>query len=272
MELIEIIKSIILGIVQGITEWLPISSTGHLILAEEFIKLKLSASFLNTFFVVIQFGSILAVIVLFFSKLNPFDSSRARVERQETISLWFKIVVATVPAGIVGLLFDEIIGELLYNPTTVSLTLIIFGIAFIIVENRNKKEKIRAFNQLSYATALGIGLFQVLALIPGTSRSGATIIGAILLGTSRSIAAEFSFFLAIPIMIGASGVKLVKTGMAFTELEWIVLFTGSFVAFIVSIFAIKFLMSYIKKHDFKIFGYYRIVLGIVVLSYFYLFI
>lgn len=269
MNFLEILKSIILGIVQGITEWLPVSSTGHLILFEELIKFKLSESFVSTFFVVTQLGSILAVIVLFFKKLNPIDPGKTQIQKKETISLWTKIIVATVPAGILGFLFDDFIEKTLYNPTTVSLTLIFYGVIFIIVERQNRKSKINDFTQLSYSTAVFIGLFQILALIPGTSRSGATIIGAVLLGTSRYIAAEFSFFLAIPIMIAASGYKLIKSGFDFTGIEWLALGVGAFVAFIVSIFAIKFLMDYIKKHDFKVFGYYRIVLGMLVLIYFY---
>jgi undecaprenyl-diphosphatase len=268
MEWIEILKAIILGIVQGITEWLPVSSTGHLILVEEMMKFRLSPTFVSTFFVVIQFGSILAVIVLFFKKLNPFDPRKKAYERRETLSIWFKIIVATVPAGVVGVLFEDAIEELLYNPITVALTLIIYGVAFIVIENFNKRARINSFQQLSYMTAIGIGLFQILALVPGTSRSGSTIIGAVLLGTSRYIAAEFSFFLAIPIMLGASVLKLMKAGLGFSSSEWIALGTGSLVAFVVSIFAIKFLMDYIKKHDFKVFGYYRIVLGIIVLGYF----
>lgn len=270
MDFLEIIKSIILGIVQGITEWLPVSSTGHLILVEDFMKFNLSASFKEAFFVVIQLGSILAVIVLFFRKLNPFDPGKQPSQRKETLILWTKIAAASVPAGIIGFLFDDIIEEALYNPTTVALTLIGYGVVFIIIENWNHKPKINDLGQLSYKTAICIGLFQVLALIPGTSRSGSTIIGAVLLGTSRYIAAEFSFFLALPIMIAASGYKMLKTGMAFNVTEWTALGVGSLVAFLVSIFAIKFLMDYIKKHDFKVFGYYRIVLGIIVLGYFYL--
>jgi undecaprenyl-diphosphatase len=269
MEFIEILKAIILGVVQGITEWLPVSSTGHLILVEEFIKFKLSQSFVSTFFVVIQFGSIIAVIVLFFKKLNPLDSGKSEYEKKKTVSLWTKIIAASVPAGVVGFLFDDIIEKAMYNPTTVSLMLIGYGILFIVVESWNNKSRINDFTELSYAKAVCIGLFQMLALIPGTSRSGATIIGAVLLGTSRYIAAEFSFFLAVPVMLGASGYKLLKSGFVFNGVEWLALGTGSFVAFIVSLFAIKFLMDYIKKHDFKIFGYYRIVLGILVLSYFY---
>ncbi len=268
MELAEIFKAIILGIVQGITEWLPVSSTGHLILVEEFIKFNLSQAFVSTFFVVIQFGSILAVIVLFFRKLNPLDSKKNSYQKRETFILWFKIAVASIPAGVIGFLFDDIIEEALYNPITVSLMLVVYGVLFILIENRHRRPRINELSQLSYITAFGIGLFQTLALIPGTSRSGATILGAVLIGTSRYIAAEFSFFLAIPVMIGASGYKLLKTGTDFSSIEWITLGIGSLVAFVVSLFAIKFLMDYIKKHDFKIFGYYRIALGILVLLYF----
>ncbi|MCM0649145.1 undecaprenyl-diphosphate phosphatase [Clostridium swellfunianum] len=269
MNFIELLKAIILGIVQGITEWLPVSSTGHLILVEDFIKFSLSDIFVSTFFVVIQFGSILAVIVLFFRKLNPFDAGKTDIQKQETISLWIKIIVATVPAGIVGFLFDDAIEAALYNPTTVAVMLIGYGILFIIIESWQKRPKINDLMQLSYMKAVSIGLFQMLALIPGTSRSGATIIGAVLLGTSRYIAAEFSFFMAVPIMLGASGYKLLKAGLSFTGFEWLVLCSGALTAFLVSIFAIRFLMDYIKKHDFKVFGYYRIVLGILVLGYFY---
>lgn len=265
----EFLKAIILGIVQGITEWLPVSSTGHMILVDEFIKLDFSQVFISTFFVVIQFGSILAVLFLYFKKLNPFDPSKTKMQREDTISLWLKVIIAVIPSGIIGLLFDDKIEEIFFNPTTVAIMLIVYGVIFIILESRNKKPKIETFSQLTYKTAIFIGCFQVLALIPGTSRSGATIIGAILLGTSRFVAAEFSFFLAIPTMLGASALKLVKAGFVFNALEWGVLLTGCFVAFIVSVIAIKFLMDYIKKHDFKFFGYYRIILGILVLGYFY---
>lgn len=273
MDFIEILKSIVLGIVQGITEWLPVSSTGHLILVEDFMKFNpsvISKAFRDTFLVVIQLGSILAVIVLFFRKLNPFDPGKKGPQQMETFILWTKIAVASVPAGVIGFLFDDIIDEALSNPTTIALTLIGYGIVFIIIENWNHKPKISELSQLSYKTAICIGLFQVLALIPGTSRSGATIIGAVLLGASRYIAAEFSFFLALPIMIAASGYELIKSGMNFNITEWSALGTGFVVAFLVSVFAIKFLMDYIKKHDFKVFGYYRIVLGAIVLGYFYL--
>lgn len=268
MVLVEILKSIILGIVQGITEWLPISSTGHLILVEDFMKFRLSEAFVNTFMVVIQLGSIMAVVVLFFGKLNPFDKGKTAVEKKETLNLWVKIIIASIPGGLAGFLFDDAIEKALYNPTTVACTLIGYGVLFIIIENWNHRPRFSDIKELTYTTAIGIGLFQMLALIPGTSRSGATIIGAVLLGTSRYIAAEFSFFMAIPIMFAASGYKLLKTGFSFTGLEWAALGTGSLVAFVVSIAAIKFLLDYIRKHDFKVFGYYRIVLGIVVLAYF----
>lgn len=269
MNIIEILKVVLLGIVQGITEWLPVSSTGHMILVEEFIQLQQSPLFLKTFFVVIQFGSILAVIFLYFQKLNPFARSKDSLQRHETFNLWKKVIVAVIPAGIIGLLFDDVIDALFFNATTVSCMLILYGILFIIIENRNRYPRYRDFEDISYKTALMIGCFQALALIPGTSRSGATILGAILIGTSRSVAAEFSFFMAVPTMLGASAVKLLKAGFAFTSTEWGLLLIGCAVAFVVSVFAIKFLMSYIQQHDFKAFGYYRIVLGIIILIYFY---
>ena len=266
--MIEILKAVLLGIVQGITEWLPVSSTGHMILVDEFVKLNFSPTFISTFLVVIQFGSILAVLLIFFKKLNPFDSSKSKVEKKETLNLWAKVIVAVIPSGIIGILFEEDIDRLFFNSTTVALALIIYGVIMIVIENRNKKPAVSDFSQVSFKLALGIGLFQCLALIPGTSRSGSTIIGATLLGASRYVAAEFSFFLAIPTMLGASLLKLVKTGFAFTGFEWLVLGVGSVVAFVVSVIVIKFFMDYIKKHDFKAFGYYRIVLGIIVLLYF----
>ena len=269
MELIELFKAALIGIVQGITEWLPVSSTGHMILFNEFVKMNVSETFMSTFLVVIQFGSILAVITIFFKKLNPFDSSKTKIQKSETIDLWIKVIIAVIPSGILGLLFDDKIDELFFNPTTVAIALIVYGIIMIMLENRNKKPSVNSFSEVSYKLAIGIGLFQCLALIPGTSRSGSTIIGAVLLGTSRYIATEFSFFLAVPTMLGASALKLVKTGFAFTGFEWLILATGSIVAYIVSILAIKFLLDYIKKHDFKVFGYYRIVLGILVLGYFF---
>ena len=266
--MIEILKAVLLGIVQGITEWLPVSSTGHMILVDEFVKLNFSPTFISTFLVVIQFGSILAVLLIFFKKLNPFDSSKSKVEKKETLNLWAKVIVAVIPSGIIGILFEEDIDRLFFNSTTVALALIIYGIIMIVIENRNKKPAVSDFSQVSFKLALGIGLFQCLALIPGTSRSGSTIIGATLLGASRYVAAEFSFFLAIPTMLGASLLKLLKAGFVFSGFEWLVLGVGSVVAFVVSVIVIKFFMDYIKKHDFKAFGYYRIVLGIIVLLYF----
>ena len=266
----ELFKAALIGIVQGITEWLPVSSTGHMILFNEFIKMNVSETFMSTFLVVIQFGSILAVLTIFFKKLNPFDVSKTKIQKSETIDLWIKVIIAVIPSGILGLLFDDTIDALFFNPTTVAIALIVYGIIMIMLENRNKKPSVNSFSEVSYKLAIGIGLFQCLALIPGTSRSGSTIIGAVLLGTSRYIATEFSFFLAVPTMLGASALKLVKTGFAFSGFEWLILATGSIVAYIVSILAIKFLLDYIKKHDFKVFGYYRIVLGILVLAYFFL--
>ncbi|MDK2563331.1 undecaprenyl-diphosphate phosphatase [Romboutsia sedimentorum] len=267
---IEILKVILLGIVQGITEWLPVSSTGHMILVDEFVKLNFSDTFVSTFLVVIQLGSIFAVFTIFFKKLNPFDASKSKIQKNETIDLWLKVIVAVIPSAILGFLYDDVIEAAFFNPTTVATALIVYGVIMIILENRNKKPKFSNFSQVTYKLAIGIGLFQCLALIPGTSRSGSTIIGAVLLGASRYVAAEFSFFLAIPTMLGASGLKLLKAGFAFSGFEWMMLALGSVVAFAVSVFVIKFLMDYIKKHDFKVFGYYRIILGIIVLSYFYL--
>ncbi len=241
--MIEILKAVLLGIVQGITEWLPVSSTGHMILVDEFVKLNFSPTFISTFLVVIQFGSILAVLLIFFKKLNPFDSSKSKVEKKETLSLWAKVIVAVIPSGIIGVLFEEDIDRLFFNSTTVALALIIYGVIMIVIENRDKKPAVSDFSEVSYKLAIGIGLFQCLALIPGTSRSGSTIIGATLLGASRYVAAEFSFFLAIPTMLGASLLKLVKTGFAFTGFEWLVLGVGSVVAFVVSVIVIKFFMD-----------------------------
>ncbi len=270
MIVIEVFKAILLGIIEGLTEWLPISSTGHMILADEFIKLDLSPAFKEMFLVVIQLGAILAVVVLYFHKLNPFSPKKSAKEKRDTFSLWGKVLVACVPAAIIGLLFDSEIDRVFYNYQTVAVTLILYGILFIVIENRNKNKRptVQNFSQLSYKTAFLIGIFQILALIPGTSRSGATIIGAILIGTSRYVAAEFTFFLAIPTMFGASLLKLVKFGFGFTGTELLVLVTGMLVAFLVSVIAIRFLMGYIKKHDFKVFGYYRIILGVIVIAYF----
>ena len=275
IEFIEILKVIFLGIVEGITEWLPISSTGHMILVDAFIKMNISEEFKEFFLVIIQLGAILAVVVLYFKKLFPFelkkiDGKNKIVSNKDTWILWGKVLVACVPAGIIGLLFDDLLDQYLYNPLTVALMLIIYGILFIIVENKNKgkESKINSLKEITFKTALIIGVFQVLALIPGTSRSGATILGAILIGTSRNIAAEFTFFLAIPVMVGASLYKLLKfvmSGAIIAANEYIILAVGMITAFIVSILAIKFLMNYIKKNDFKSFGIYRIVLGILVL-------
>lgn len=270
MEFIEILKAVILGIIEGVTEWLPISSTGHMILVDEFIKLDMTDKFKTMFFVVIQLGAIMAVVVLYFHKLNPFSPKKTRSQKENTYILWFKVLIASIPAAIIGLIFEEQISALFENYITVAITLILYGILFIIIENRNRRRrpKIRKLNELTYQTALIIGIFQVLALIPGTSRSGATIIGAILIGTSRTVAAEFTFFLAIPVMFGASLLKIIKFGTVFQLNEIIVLLTGMIVAFIISIISIKFLMGYVKKHDFRVFGIYRIVLGILVIAYF----
>lgn len=277
MEFLEIIKAIILGIVEGITEWLPISSTGHMILVDEVLKLNMSPEFMEMFLVVIQLGAILAVILLYWKKIWPFKVENGLKIEKDTIMMWVKILIACVPAAIVGVLFDDKLNELFYNPTTVAIMLILFGILFIIIENYNKGKspKINSLSKITYTVAIMIGIFQLIAAVfPGTSRSGATIVGALLIGVSRTIAAEFTFFLAIPVMLGASALKLVKfalkTGFVMTGNEVAILSVGTFVAFIVSILAIKFLMSYIKSNDFKIFGWYRIILGILVLAYFYI--
>ncbi|NMB43202.1 MAG: undecaprenyl-diphosphate phosphatase [Clostridiales bacterium] len=267
---IEILKVIVLGIVEGITEWLPISSTGHMILVDEFIQLNFSAEFKEMFFVVIQLGAILAVVLLYFNKLNPFSGKKSPRQKRETMDIWFKVVVGVLPAAVLGLLFDDWLDEHFYNYQTVAITLIIYGILFIVVENKNRNQdaRISTFKELDYKTALLIGVFQVLALIPGTSRSGATILGGIILGTSRFVATEFSFFLSIPVMFGASALKLFKFGLDFTGAELFTLILGMVVAFFVSVLAIRFLLGYIKKNDFKAFGWYRIVLGILVIGYF----
>lgn len=268
--ILEMLKVILLGIVEGITEWLPISSTGHMILVDEFIKLNVSEAFMEMFLVVIQLGAILAVCVLYFHKLNPFSSKKTIVQKKETLQLWGKVIVGCVPAAIIGILFDDTIDALFYNPQTVSFTLILYGILFIVVENYNKNRKpsTNTLADLTYKTAIFIGCFQILALIPGTSRSGATILGAMILGTSRFVAAEYSFFLSIPVMFGASLLKMLKYGFGFTGNEMLYLIVGMVVAFVVSILAIKFLLGYIKKNDFKAFGVYRIVLGVIVAAYF----
>ncbi len=276
MSIVEFLKVIILGIVEGITEWLPISSTGHLILADEFIQLDVTPEFMEMFRVVIQLGAILAVVCLYFSRLWPFrnqkEASNAleRYVDMDKMVLWFKIIVACLPAVAIGLPFDDLLEEKLYNYVVVALMLILYGILFLIIENYNAKRtpKVTDLKDLTFRTAFLIGVFQVLSLIPGTSRSGSTIIGGILLGTSRTVAAEFTFFLAIPVMFGASLLKLIKFGLHFTGAEALILLVGMLTAFLVSILAIKFLMGYIKKHDFKVFGWYRIVLGVLVFGYF----
>ena len=272
MNILEIITAVILGIVEGITEWLPISSTGHMILVDEFLQLNVSPEFKEMFLVVIQLGAIMAVVVLYFKKLLPFRFEGKKLKwKKNTLVMWLKILVSCVPAAIVGVLFDDKLEELFYNWQTVSAMLIIFGILFIIIErfNKGKAAKINSIDDFTYKTALIIGLFQLIAAIfPGTSRSGATIVGALLIGVSRAAAAEYTFFLAVPVMFGASALKLVKFGFGFTLQEAVILAIGMAVAFAVSIFAIKFLVGYIKKHDFTAFGWYRIVLGAAVILYF----
>lgn len=273
MDFIEIFKAIILGIIEGITEWLPISSTGHMILVDEFLQLNMSPQFKEMFFVVIQLGAIMAVVVLYWKKIFPFSFKKKPFIQQDIIVMWIKIVVACLPAAVIGLLFDDKINELFYNFQTVAIMLILFGIFFIAIENYNKNKRpiVNDMKELTFKMAIIIGLFQVLAAVfPGTSRSGATILGALLIGVSREIAAEFTFFLAIPVMFGASLLKLAKFGLAFTSFELVVLLVGSVVAFFVSILAIKFLVGYIKKNDFKAFGWYRIVLGVILLAYYFI--
>lgn len=272
MYLLELFKTLILGIVQGITEWLPISSTGHMILVDQFMPLNQPAEFINLFLVVIQFGSILAVVTLYFHKLNPFSPKKTTAEKADTWTMWFKVLVGCIPAAVIGLLFDDLINQYTYNAWVVAAALIVYGIAFLVIEKQNKKPAINTIGELSYKTALLIGAFQVLSLIPGTSRSGSTILGAVILGSSRLVAAEFSFFLAVPVMLGASLLKVVKffleTGSGFTLEQVGILLTGMVVAYLVSVAAIKFLMEYIRKHDFTAFGYYRIVVGLLVILYF----
>ncbi len=270
MNIIEILKVIVLGIVEGFTEWLPISSTGHMILVDEIINLNQPSAFKNMFLVVIQLGAILAVLVLYFDKLNPFSVRKKPAQKQATLVLWSKIILACIPAAVIGFLVDDILDEYLMNGYVVAATLILYGVLFIFIENRNQYRsfEVQKVGDISYQTALWIGLFQLLALIPGTSRSGATILGAMILGCSRAASAEFSFFLGIPVMFGASLLKVVKYGMNFTGSQIFYLILGMVVAFVVSIYSIKFLMGYIRQHDFKFFGYYRIVLGAVVLLYF----
>ncbi len=275
--MLEILKAVIYGIVEGVTEWLPISSTGHLILVEQLIPFKgVSDGFFDMFDVVIQLGAIMAVVILFFKEIWPFAFTKKEREatgckgvvKTDILLMWVKILIACLPAAAVGVLFDDVFDRYFYNPVSISIALIVFGIAFIVVENwkKGKEFKINSLNEITYTTALLIGVFQLLAAIfPGTSRSGATIVGALIIGVSRTVAAEFTFFLAIPVMFGASLLKVVKFGFDFSSQELVLLATGTVVSFVVSIFVLKFLMSYIKKHDFKIFGWYRIVLGTIVL-------
>ena len=272
LSIMELIKTIILGIVEGLTEWLPISSTGHMILVDEFIKLDVSKSFMDMFLVVIQLGAILAVVVLNFEKLNPFSHWKTKREKKETFQLWYKVIFACIPAAVIGLTFNHYMEEHFMTAPVVAFTLIFYGVMFILVENYNKNRRpaVNDLNKLSYKTAFIIGLFQVLSLVPGTSRSGSTILGGILFGASRYVAAEFTFFLAIPVMFGASLLKLVKFGFHYTGAEIFILVVGMATAFVVSIISIKFLLQYIKNNDFKAFGYYRIVLGIIVIAYLFL--
>ena len=265
--MLDYIKIVILGIVEGITEWLPVSSTGHLILVGDLLKPGLSEEFMEMFNVVIQLGAIMAVVVLYFHKLNPFSPRKTQRQQMLTWQMWIKVAIASVPAAVVGLIFDDYLDALFYKPLPVAVMLIVYGVLFIIVENKNKgvKPEVTKISQLSVKMVLWIGVFQMLAMIPGTSRSGATIVGALMIGVARETAAEFTFFLAIPVMFGASFLKLVKFGFHFTGQEFGILMLGCAVSFVVSVIAIKFLMGYIKKHDFKVFGYYRIVLGAAII-------
>lgn len=268
--MLDILKAIIFGIVEGITEWLPISSTGHLIILEELIKLDQGDAFFEMFQVVIQLGAILAVVVIYFHRLNPFSPKKTQKQKMLTWQTWVKVVIGCIPAGVVGILFDDWIDSVLYHWYVVAATLIIYGVLFIVVENyqKGKEPQVTKMSQLTIPMVLIIGVFQMLSMIPGTSRSGATIVGALMIGVSRSLAAEYTFFLAIPVMFGASLVKLFKFGLNFTGMQVAVLLIGMAVSFAVSIVAIKFLMNYIRKNDFKIFGYYRIILGVIVFLYF----
>ena len=272
--MIEILKAVLFGIVEGITEWLPVSSTGHIILLDEFIRLSATEEFKSMFDVVIQLGAILAVIVLFFNKLNPFALKKSKVEKKQTWTLWFKVIAAIIPSGVVGVLFDDWMDEHLHNGIVVAIALIVYGIAFILVERRNNGKHLRLtadVHDISWKKAIGIGVFQCLSLVPGTSRSGSTILGAIMLGVGRGAGAEFSFFMAIPTMVGASGIKLLKfvlSGVGITSTEIAVLLVGCVVSFIVSLLVIKGLMEYVRKHSFSAFGVYRIILGVIVLAYF----
>ncbi len=269
--MIDILKSVVLGIIEGITEWLPISSTGHLILADKLIRLNMSKDFTDMFNVVIQLGAIMAVVVIYFSKMWPFCSKKEEhYIKKDTFSMWFKVLAAILPAAIIGIPLDDWFEEKLHNYIVVAIALIVYGVAFIFIEKRNKalKPKVETIADITYRDAILIGCFQALSLIPGTSRSGSTILGAILIGVSRVAAAEFSFYMAVPVMFGASAIKLLKFGFNFTSDELIFLGVGMLTAFVISVIAIKFLINYIKKRDFTAFGYYRIALGIIVLAYF----
>ena len=272
LSIVELLKVVVLGIVEGLTEWLPVSSTGHMILVDEFIKLDVSKDFMDMFLVVIQLGAILAVVALNFEKLNPWSDWKTKKEKRDTVSLWMKVIVACIPAAVIGLMFNKYMEEHFMTAPVVATTLIFYGLLFIWIENYNKhrRPRINDLANLDYRTAFIIGLFQVLSLVPGTSRSGATIIGGILFGASRIVAAEFTFFLAIPVMFGASLLKMVKFGLHYTGSEIVIMVVGMVTAFIVSILSIKFLLSYIKTNDFKAFGWYRIVLGIIVIAYLFL--
>ncbi len=267
MQILEAIKAIILGIIEGITEWLPISSTGHMILFNEITNTKSGFFTTDVFLYVIQLGAILAIATLYFKKLNPFSPSKSKIEKSNTWNMWFKVIVACLPAAVIGLLLNDFM-EKFENWYVISITLILYGILFILIERKNKSTKVEELNDLTYKTAILIGLFQVLSIIPGTSRSGSTILGAMLLGCSRTLAAEFSFFLAIPVMFGVSFLKLVTNDYVMTSSEWVILILAMVVAYVVSMIAVKFLTNYVKKHDFKVFGWYRIVLGILVIGYF----
>ena len=273
MPIFEILKAILIGIVEGITEWLPISSTGHMILLDEFIRLDVSKEFMEMFLVVIQLGAILAVPILYFNKLNPFSKRKNEAERKNTWNLWLKVLVGVIPAAVLGVLLDDVLDKYLYNYVVVAIALIVYGIVFVLIEKHGSKIQTKAENveDISYSDAIKIGAYQLLSLIPGTSRSGSTIIGGLLSGASRSASAEFSFFMAIPIMLGASGLKILKfviRGFSATLSEMLVLVVGMAVAFAVSYFSIKFLVDFVKRHDFKPFGIYRICLGVIVLMYF----
>lgn len=267
---LDFLKIVVYGLVEGFTEWLPISSTGHLILVENIIHFNMSEEFMNVFRVMIQLGAIMAVVVMYFKRLNPFDPGKKDSQKLATWHLWFKIILACLPAAVVGVLLDEILDKYLYNPYVVAAMLIIYGVLFIVLEKHNEfvDFPIKKVSQISYMNAFYIGLFQLLALIPGTSRSGATILGAMLLGCSRTAAAEFTFFLGIPVMFGASLLKIIHYGLAFSAAEIFYLIAGMLIAFVVSVYSIQFLMGYVKRHDFRFFGYYRIVLGVIVLVYF----